>query len=93
MRWLWTIDDGIAPIHDVVVEAEPDTSISALASALRLTCEQVAPGSDPEAAAGAAAPVSGAVLPVRALPSWRTSRYGYAVGAWPDRRWRCEACG
>ncbi|MGI8665246.1 MAG: FtsK/SpoIIIE domain-containing protein [Jatrophihabitans sp.] len=64
MRWLWTLDDGERQ-QDVVLQADPDTSIGLIAEALELPLPTVAPGADAESSAAEWAPWSGTILPLR----------------------------
>jgi len=75
MRWQWTVDVDGQPV-DLVLAADPDTPIGAVADALELPLATIAPGAVAEAAAGELAPASGLVLPLR---NWRPDPAPVAV--------------
>ena len=68
MRWMWTVDEGSGVPYTVLVDADADAPIAALADALSLPVEALAPGADGDASALDSAPESGAILPLRPRP-------------------------
>ncbi len=69
MRWYWTVDDGVGPAADVVVDAEPELPVGVLARALELPLAGFAPRAGEDAAVCDAAPESGLTLPHYQLPT------------------------
>jgi hypothetical protein len=71
LRWQWLVESATSQRDVVVVEADAETPVSAVARALQLGLDEVAGICNPDAPVGVFGPVSGAVLPRQPpAPQW-----------------------